>query len=56
MHVAFIVKTPDTENENVKTWLQQAVAATFGMVARSETREMDAFPLKAGRLTEHLAV
>jgi uncharacterized protein (TIGR03435 family) len=51
----FIVKTLDTENENVKTWLQQAVEATFGVVARPETREMDAFVLKAGQLTEHLA-
>ena len=51
----FIVKTPDTENENVKTWLQQAVEATFGVVARPETREMDAFVLKAGQLTERLA-
>ncbi|HKX56736.1 MAG TPA: TIGR03435 family protein [Xanthomonadales bacterium] len=51
----FIVKTLDTENEKVKTWLQQAVEATFGVVARPETREMDAFVLKAGQLTEHLA-
>jgi len=51
----FIAKTPDTENENVKTWLRQAVEATFGVVARPETREMDAFVLKAGQLTEHLA-
>jgi uncharacterized protein (TIGR03435 family) len=51
----FIVKTPDTENESVKTWLRQAVEATFGVVARRETREMDAFVLKAGQLTEHLA-
>ena len=51
----FVVKTPDTENENVKTWLKQAVEATFGVVARPETREMDAFVLKAGQFTEHLA-
>jgi len=51
----FIVKTPETENKNVKTWLQHAVEATFGVVARPETREMDAFVLKAGQLTEHLA-
>lgn len=51
----FIVKTPDTENENVKTWVRQAVEATFGVVATPETREMDAFVLKAGQLTEHLA-
>jgi len=51
----FIVKAPDTENENVKTWLQHAVEATFGVVGRPETREMDAFVLKAGQLTENLA-
>jgi uncharacterized protein (TIGR03435 family) len=51
----FIVKMPETENENVKTWLQQSVEATFGIVARPETREMDAFVLKAGQLTDRLA-
>jgi thiol-disulfide isomerase/thioredoxin len=51
----FIVKTPETESENVKAWLQQSVEATFGIVARPETREMDAFVLKAGQLTDRLA-
>ena len=51
----FTIKTPDTENDNVQTWLRQALEATFGVTARRETREMDAFVLKAGQPTEHLA-
>jgi uncharacterized protein (TIGR03435 family) len=51
----FTVKTPDTGNDTVQTWLRQAVAVTFGVTARPETKEMDAFVLKTGQLTEHLA-
>ena len=50
----FIIKTPDTENEKVQTWLRQAVESTFGVSARYETSEMDAFVLKPGQPTEHL--
>ena len=50
----FIVKTPETENENVKTWLRKAVESSFGVTARHETRETEVFILKAGEPTEHL--
>jgi uncharacterized protein (TIGR03435 family) len=48
------IKMPNTDNEKLKNWLQQAVESAFGVTARRETREMDAFVLKAGQLTEHL--
>ena len=51
----FVVKTPDTENENLKTWLRRAAESSFGLTARHETKEMDGFVLKAGQLTERLA-
>src|SRR5262249_12151694 len=51
----FIVRMLDAENEIVKTWLRQAMESTFDLTARAATREMNAFILKAGRPTEHLA-
>ncbi len=51
----FTIKTPDTGNDDVQTWLRQAMAATFGVTARLETRETEAFILKPGQPTEHLA-
>src|SRR5262245_50070515 len=50
----FAIKTPNADNEKVKGWLHQAVESAFGVSARRETMEMDAFVLKAGQLTEHL--
>jgi uncharacterized protein (TIGR03435 family) len=51
----FKVKTPDTGNEAVQTWLRRALEATFGVTARLGTNELDSFVLKTGQLTEHLA-
>jgi len=53
-HYDFIIKTPESGNDNVRTWLRQAVESSFGVTARRETRKMDALVLKAGQLTEHL--
>jgi uncharacterized protein (TIGR03435 family) len=51
----FIVKTPVKQNEVARSWLRQAVEATFGLSARRETREMDVLVLTASSLTpEHL--
>jgi len=50
----FTIKTPEIGEENVQTWLRQAVEATFGLTARLETKEMDAFVLKASQPSEHL--
>jgi uncharacterized protein (TIGR03435 family) len=54
-HFDFIIKTTDTGNEDGQSWLRKAVAATFGVTARVETRESEGFILKAGKPTEHLA-
>ena len=51
----FTIKTPAAKNDNVQSWLRQAVSATFGVIARLETRQTEAFILKAGQPTEHLA-
>jgi uncharacterized protein (TIGR03435 family) len=51
----FTIKIPGVGNEVLKTWLRRAVESTFGLTVRPETREMDAFVLKAGQLSEHLA-
>jgi uncharacterized protein (TIGR03435 family) len=51
----FIIRTRETDNEKIKTWLRQAVESTFGVNAWHETRQMDAFVMKAGQPNEHLA-
>jgi uncharacterized protein (TIGR03435 family) len=51
----FVVKTPGAAEDDARTWLQQAMESTFGLVARPETREVDVLVLKAGQPTEHLA-
>jgi len=51
----FNIKTPERGKDNAQSWLRQAVAATFGVTARLETRETEAFILKAGQPTGHLA-
>ena len=51
----FTIKTPVTGNEDTQSLLRQAVAATFGVTARLETKETEAFILKAGQPSGHLA-
>jgi len=53
-HFDFIIKVPESGKDNLQNWLRQAVGATFGVIAQIETRETEAFILKAGRPTEHL--
>ena len=52
----FVIKTPSKQPGVVHDWLRRAVENTFGLTARQETREVDAFVLTAGtQPAEHLS-